>query len=81
MDPHHAKIALKSLQEYSADDINRQQNADAGFLGILKIKCLLFDYLMRYLKYIMYIATDQIFILLFIQIKKTLFSLPVQKYI
>ena len=34
----YAKIDLKSLQEYSADDINRWHFSDAGFLGILRVK-------------------------------------------
>ena len=34
----YAKIGLKSLQEYSADDVNRQQMSDAGFLGALGVK-------------------------------------------
>ena len=33
----YAKIGLKSLQEYSADDINRWIFSDAGFLGILRV--------------------------------------------
>ena len=36
----YAKMGLKSLQEYSADDINRRKFSDAGFLGILKVKLL-----------------------------------------
>ena len=35
----YAKIGLKSLQEFSADDINRQHSqTDAGFLGTLRVK-------------------------------------------
>ena len=35
----HAKIGLKSLQEFSADDIPKQTTfSDAGFLGILRVK-------------------------------------------
>ena len=32
----YAKIGLKSLQEYTADDMNRQHFPDTYFLGILK---------------------------------------------
>ena len=32
------KIALRSLQEYSADDINRRHFSDAVFLGALRVK-------------------------------------------
>ena len=35
----YAKIGLKSLQEHSADDINRRFS-DAGFLGILRVYTL-----------------------------------------
>ena len=34
----YAKIGLKSLQEFSADDINRRHFSDADFLGVLKVK-------------------------------------------
>ena len=33
----YAKIGLKSLQEYSADDIKQTTFSDAGFLGILRV--------------------------------------------
>ena len=36
----YAKIGLKSLQEYSADDIKQTTFSDAGFLGILRVKLL-----------------------------------------
>ena len=32
----YAKIGLKSLQEYSEDNINRQHFLDAGFLGLIE---------------------------------------------
>ena len=40
----YAKIGLKSLQEYSADDINRRNFQNAGFLGILRVKMFLLSF-------------------------------------
>ena len=34
----YAKIGLKSLQEYSADDINRRHFQMQVFLGVLRVK-------------------------------------------
>ena len=36
----YAKIGLKSLQEYSVDDIKQTTFSDAGFLGVLRVKII-----------------------------------------